>query len=139
MNLETIEIAYLWAVLGGVLYFVIGWAWYSPLLFVNQWMAAQGRPASDATGEMPNPVNLALNLLGSVVMAIIVASLYEWAGGDGIVDGIAAGLIVSVGVVAMEALKGVAYYEQSWRLYAINTAYAVVGLGAAGALYGLMA
>lgn len=139
MNLESIEISYLWAVVGGVAYFAIGWAWYSPLLFVDRWLAAQGRTVEQTQGEQPNPVLLGLNLAGSIVMVMIVASVYHWAGGDGLVDGIAAALVVSVGVVAMEAFKGIAYYNHSWTLYAINTGYAVVGLGVAGALYGALA
>ncbi len=139
MNLETIEIAYLWAVLGGVLYFAIGWAWYSPLLFVNRWLAAQGRTMESTQGEQPDPVMLGLNLVASIIMVLVIAAVYEWAGGDGLVDGIVASLVVSVGVVAMESVKGVAYYNNSWTLYLINTGYAVVGLGAAGALYGALA
>ena len=57
MNLESIEIAYLWAVLGGVLYFAVGSLWYSPLLFTDRWLAAQGRTRdADGGGAMPDPL-----------------------------------------------------------------------------------
>jgi len=54
-------------------------------------------------------------------------------------DGIAAGAIIGVGVVAMEGLKAVVYDKHSWPRYAINNGYSVVGIVAAGAIYGAFA
>ncbi|MEX1023370.1 MAG: DUF1761 domain-containing protein [Dehalococcoidia bacterium] len=138
MNLESIEPNYLIALIGGVAYFAVGWAWYSPMLFTDRWLAAQGK-TREGTATAPEVVPLALNLVASIVVAMVVAAIYEWGGGDGVVDGIVASLIVSVGVVAMEAFKGIAYYAQTWMLYAINVAYAIVGIGVAGAIYGAFA
>jgi hypothetical protein len=137
VNLESLDLNYLIALLGGVVYFLIGWAWYSPFLFADRWMAARGKTSADM-GAGPGPM-MALNLVASLVTVFVVAAVYDWAAGDGLADGLVAGLIVGVGVVAMESLKGVVYYSESWTLYLINTGYAVVGLAAAGAVYALLA
>jgi len=138
MNLESLEIAYLFAVIGGVVYFLLGWAWYSPLMFVKPWLAAQGKTMESMSGSGPGPV-MALSVLGSFVVVFAVAAIYEWASGDGLVDGIAIGLLVAVAIVAMENFKNVVYDEQSWTLYLINNGYVVVGLAVAGAIYGAFA
>lgn len=138
MNLESLDLNYLIALLGGVVYFLVGWAWYSPFLFGDRWLAAQGKTSADTAGG-PGLTMMALNLVGSLVTVFVVAAVYDWAAGDGLVDGLVAGLIVGVGVVAMESFKGVIYYSESWTLYLINTGYAVVGLAAAGAVYALLA
>lgn len=137
MNLESLDLNYPIALLGGVVYFLLGWAWYSPFLLANRWLAAQGKTPDDISGG-PGPL-MALNFVASLVTAFVVAALYEWAAGDGVVDGLVAGLIVGVGVVAMESFKGVVYYSESWTLYVINTGYAVIGLAAAGAVYSMFA
>lgn len=137
MNLESLDLNYLVVLLGGVVYFLLGWAWYSPFLLANPWLAAQGKTPDDIAGG-PGPL-MALNALACFVTSSVVAAIYEWAGGDGLADGLVVGLIVGVGVVAMESFKGVVYYSESWTLYVINTGYAIVGLAAAGAVYALFA
>jgi len=104
VNLESVEPNYLLAVAGGVAYFLLGWLWYA-LIFQKAWMAASGRTMEDMQGS-PS-VLMALTFVGGIVTSVVVAFLYEWAGGDGVVDGVAAGAIIGIGVVAMEGLKAV--------------------------------
>lgn len=135
MNLASFDINYVAAVAGGVAYFALGALWYTAL-FGAKYRALRGISEADATSP---PAMMAITGLAGIVTTMVVGLLYEWGGGDGLVDGIVVGLIVGVGVVAAEALKSVVYEQHSWALYAVNNGYAVLGVGLAGAVYSLLA
>ncbi len=126
--------------LGGIVYFALGALWYT-VLFGERWIAATGRTREEFPSS--SPALMVLTLVGAIVTTAVVAALYEWGGGNGIVDGLIAGLVVGIGVVAMEGLKNVVYNVDErahvWPLYAINTAYAIAGLALAGLVYSLLA
>jgi hypothetical protein len=143
MDFETLDFGggeYLGILVGAIAYFALGALWYT-VLFGERWRAATGRTRE----EFPNasPAWMALSFLAGIVTTAVVAALYTWSAGDGIGDGILAGAVIGIGVVAMEFLKNVVYnfdtQQRPWPLYAINAGYAVVGLVLAGAIYSLFA
>lgn len=146
MNLESLDLSgasYLAIVVGGVAYFALGALWYT-LLFQKPWMAATGRTEQEFEELVgASPAWMLATLVGAVVSTAVIATAYEWGGGDGILDGVVVGAIIGAGVVAMEGLKNVIYNfddrSHPWRLYGINTAYAVLGFVIAGAVYGAVA
>lgn len=144
MTLEALGFGtrdYLAVVAGGVAYFALGALWFSAL-FGRRWMAATGRSAEEFADASPGP-GMLLTLVGAVVTAGVVAAVFGWAGGSGVLDGMAAGALIGVGVAAMEGMKGAVYSfddrARPWALYAINAGYAVCGLVVAGAVYALIA
>ena len=46
-----------------------------------------------------------LSLAGCLVATAVLALVYGWAGGDGVLDRLVAGAILGVGIAAMEFLK----------------------------------
>ncbi len=69
----------------------------------------------------------------------MIASVYEWAGGDGLLDGLVVGGILAVGLVLGEGLKKVVFEEDSWELYIINHGYTLIGFLLMGGIYGVIA
>lgn len=139
MHLTPIDdLSILGILVGAALHFVLGAAWYSPALFSKPWMAALGKSPDDPPG-MPLAAGLVANGIGALVSTAVVGILYLWGGGDGALDGIVAGLLVGVGVVAMENLNRPFYEGAPWVLYTINSGYAVAGFALAGLGYALVA
>jgi hypothetical protein len=137
VNLESVDPNYIAMLLAGVAYAALGALWYSPLLFSNLWIRLSGRPMDGEGGG--GGAWIALTVVASIVSAAVIGVVYEWAGGDGVVDGLLVGGILFVGIVAMEGLKSVVFYGHSWPLYGLNRAYEGLGFLAAGAIYGLLA
>jgi hypothetical protein len=70
---------YLAVLVGGVLIFMLGGLWYSPVLFARKWMALQGKTEADlkaaaATSSMPLMYLRAFlcGLISSWVLAIVL-------------------------------------------------------------------
>lgn len=126
---------------GGLAYFLLGALWYMKL-FGNQWITATGRTPEDFEGEAPG-AEMLLTLGGGLVSTAVLALVYGWAGGDTILDGLAVGALLGIGVAAMEGLKPAVYNfderVRPWALYAVNGSYAVCGLALAGAVYAAIA
>lgn len=135
MDLASPDLNYLAAVVGGVAYFALGALWYT-VLFGKRWMALRGMAADDPGAP---PAMMGLTAIGGIVSALVIGAVYEWAGGTGPVDGLVVGAIIGAGVAAMESLKSVVYERAQWELYAINTAYVVLGFALAGLVYALIA
>ena len=122
---------------GALVHFALGAVWYSPPLFAKPWAAALG--IEMGAGGPSIAVPLVVNAAGSIVTTAVVGILYLWGGGDGPLDGIAAGLLIGAGIVAMENLNRPLYERAPWILYAINSGYAVAGFALAGLGYALLA
>lgn len=144
MNLEPIDLGtrVLLAILaGGVANFTLGGLWYMAL-FQKPWMNAIGRTAEDFKDGSPG-TGMLLTLVGCIVSTFATAVFYQWGGGSSVGDAAVVGLLVGVGVAAVEGLKPAVYnfdkQVRAWSLYAINTSYAVVGSVLAAVVYALIA
>lgn len=135
MNLDTVDINYLAVIVGAVVYYALGFAWYSFLLG-DRWLAATGRTREEIGGG-PGPLIVVFWIAGFVA-ATVIASVYEWANGDGLLDGLVVAAILAVGLVLGEGLKKVVFEQESWELYAINMGYMLAGFLLIGGIYGVI-
>ena len=64
-----------WAVLvAAIVVFVLGWLWYSPLLFYKPWMRARGLDPAAAMAGAKMPVGkLVIELVRCLILAYIIA------------------------------------------------------------------
>ncbi|MGY6518780.1 MAG: DUF1761 domain-containing protein [Lysobacteraceae bacterium] len=144
MTIETFAIGWsgLAAILAGAFaYFMLGAAWYMKL-FATPWLRATGRSVEEFD-EGPKGSALVLSLLSCLVATAVLLLVYRLAGGDGPLHGLAAGLLLGVGVAAMERMKTAVYCfdrrVSPWLLFAVDAGYAVCGMALAGVLVGLIA
>ena len=64
------------ALVAAIVVFVLGWLWYSPLLFYKPWMRARGLdPAVAMQGAKMPAGKLVIELIRCLVMAFVVAHL----------------------------------------------------------------
>ncbi len=70
-----VHVNFVAVLVAGLAAFVLGWLWYSPLLFVKPWMRARGiDPASMAGGKMPMGKMLA-ELIRCLLLAFFMAHI----------------------------------------------------------------
>lgn len=125
---------------GGLANFMLGGLWYM-LLFNKRWLAATGRTAEDFEGES-SASGMILTLIGCFVSTAVLALVYQWAGGSSLLDGMVVGLLLGVGVAAVEGMKKAVYNFDTrvkpWALYSVDVGYSVLGMVLAGAVYALI-
>jgi hypothetical protein len=110
----------------------LGALWYSPVLFGPRWQALTGR--SDAEIKATMPKALVVDLVGSLVMAIVLVHAVRFAGVSGIPGGAAIGAANWLGFIALTGLSVTLYENRKPALWLINSIFLLVALVIMGAL-----
>ena len=131
----------IWAVLVSALAtMVVGFVWYSPLLFARPWMVLMGQDPDDKAkiAEMQKSAgpSYMLSLVASLVAATVLGKLIAIATISTPLYGMKMGLAVWLGFVTTVQLTGSLFSRQPAKLYAINTGYQLVCFLAMGAIMG---
>src|SRR5208283_92543 len=120
-----------WAVLVSALAaMVIGFLWYSPILFANPWMRLMGFDPNDKAkiAEMQKGAGkiYGLAFVASLVSAVVLAKIIDVTSVNTILYGMKVGFAVWLGFVTTVQLTGALFGRQPTRLYVINTGYQLV-------------
>ncbi len=94
---------------------VVGFLWYSPILFAKPWMREMGYDLTDKARmeEMKKS-------------AFTLALFLHWTHAEGLHFGLMVGFHVWLGFVATVQFTGALFMKQSMKLFAINTGYQLV-------------
>jgi hypothetical protein len=121
----------------GVLIFVLGGLWYSPLLFAKPWIALMKLSEEEikkaaASSNMPLMYFMAFvcGLLVSLSMALLIGKYGEMS----ITGGLKLGFICWLGFAAATSFATAIFSMQDKRLWLINSGYNLVSFLIAGAL-----
>jgi hypothetical protein len=131
----------LWAVLAGALAtMVVGFLWYSPVMFARPWMVLMGFDPNDKARleEMRKGASAmyALSLVASVLAAAVLSKIVVIAGANSAFYGMKIGLAIWLGFVTTVQLTGAQFSKQPAKLYMINTGYQLVCYLVMGAILG---
>jgi hypothetical protein len=122
-----------WVLLAAVVVrMVLGGLWYSPLLFLNRWMALTGRTHADMNSRMP--MLLAVDFVSSLVMAFVLAHAVHYAGAVTWAQGAAVGFFNWLGFVATVTLGITLYERKPFALFVIANGWQLISLLAMGAI-----
>jgi hypothetical protein len=129
----------LWSVLvAAIATMVLGFLWYSPLLFAGPWMVLMGYDPNDKAklAEMQKGAGkmYALSFLASLVSALVLAKIIAITTVSSALYGMKVGFAVWLGFVTTVQLTGVLFAKQPVKLYLINTGYQLVCYLAMGAI-----
>jgi hypothetical protein len=129
----------LWSVLvAAVATMVLGFLWYSPLLFARPWMVSMGYDPEDKAklAEMQKGAGkmYALSFLASLVSALVLAKIIAITTVSSALYGMKIGFAVWLGFVTTVQLTSVLFAKQPTKLYLINTGYQLVCYLAMGAI-----
>ncbi|MGD0567572.1 MAG: DUF1761 domain-containing protein [Candidatus Sulfotelmatobacter sp.] len=130
-----------WAVLVSALAtMVVGFLWYSPVLFARPWMVLMGYDPNDKAkiAEMQKSAGPSyfLSLIASVISAAVLGKIIAVATINTPLYGMKMGLAVWLGFVTTVQLTNSLFSRQPAKLYAINTGYQLVCFLAMGAILG---
>jgi hypothetical protein len=124
------QVNWLAVLVGAVLYFALGAAWYAPPLFGRRWQKAIGWDPQRTPPQM-SATSYAVPLLTYLVIAAAIAMIAAATGSDTLGEGIVLGLVVGIGLFAMHTL-GDAVFDpnkpEPWVWFAITATYHVVGV-----------
>ena len=117
---------------------VVGFLWYSPLLFANPWMREMGYDPNDKakTQEMQKTAGPAYagSFVASLLSAFTLALILEGLQTADVPHGLMVGFHVWLGFVATVQFTGALFMKQSMKLFAINTGYQLVCFLVMGAI-----
>ena len=124
-------IPFWWLLLATVVYFGIGAAWYSPLMFAKPWMEEIKLKKADMNMAASAMVKTFISML---VLVGVEAYLVHTTGTKGLLRGAYLGFKLWLGFVATTALINSSFQGGSIRLYAIDQGYHLVGIVLTGAI-----
>jgi uncharacterized protein DUF1761 len=120
---------------------VVGFVWYSPILFAKPWMREMGYDPNDKSRvqEMQKSAGPAYlgSFVASLVSAFVLALFLHQMRAQSLELGLLVGSHVWLGFVATVQLTGVLFMKQSMKLFAINTGYQLVCYLVMGAILGV--
>jgi hypothetical protein len=140
MQEVVVPINTLAVVLAAVSTMVVGSLWYGPL-FGKEWMKLTGHKPDPAKKKEMGKL-YALQFLGSLVMAYVMAHTMVFAASYMKVTGVSAGLSNAfwswLGFVAPITLGTVLWDGKPWKLFAINAGHYLATMLVMGAILGAM-
>lgn len=131
----------LWAVaLAAVATMIVGFLWYSPLLFARPWMVAMGYDPDDKAklAEMQKGAGAmySIALAASLVSAFVLAKILVGMTIDSPLYGMKVAFAVWLGFVATVQLTDKLFGQRPMKLFLINTGYQLVCYLVVGAILG---
>jgi len=123
----------IWGVLvAAVATMIIGFIWYSPMLFAKPWTRLMGIDMNDKAklaGKL-----YGMSFVASIVSAVVLAKIIDITTVNTIPYGMKVGFAVWLGFVATVQLTGALFGKQPIKLFLINTGYQLVCYLAMGAI-----
>ena len=109
---------------------IVGFVWYSPLLFAKAWVREMGYDKNDKAKmeEMRKSAgpayagSFAASLLSAATLALVFHAMRL----EDLPHGLMAGFHIWLGFVATVQFTGALFMKQSMKLFAINTGYQLV-------------
>ncbi len=140
MYTPNLNINYWAIIVSMVVYFLIGWLWYSQLVFGKIWMKEMRLTG----GERPGAKEMARSMIMTLIACFLISYVFAhgmivwrpsvWWGINGIPDspsygfGLMSAIFTWIGYFVPIYLISVAYEKMSWKLFGINAGYHLVGL-----------
>ena len=118
------------AVLGAALSsMVVGFLWYSPLLFGKPWMKLSGLDEKRMNAAKKNmPITYAASFLMSLITAYTTAILISSLLVSTLQEGLILGSIMWLGFILTTMGTGVLFQRVPWKLFFINSGYQLVSM-----------
>ncbi|MEX0696849.1 MAG: DUF1761 domain-containing protein [Dongiaceae bacterium] len=129
-----VTVSWIAVIVAAVVRIAIGAVWYAPPVFGKQWQVATG--VEQGPSEMPQAI--AVQALGSLVMAYVLAQVIGHYETDGLLAGALVGILMWVGFVATIMLPGVLFEKRSLGFFGIYSGYQLVTLAIMGAIIGAL-
>ena len=116
-----VHVNYLHILVAAVVVFVLGWLWYSPLLFFKPWMRLRGLDpvAAMAGAKMPGG-KLVVEFARCFILAYVIARFVALLGIASALGAVHFGLSVWVGFPVIVLAGSVLWENNPWKVAAIH-------------------
>lgn len=109
---------------------ILGFLWYSPVLFARPWMLAMGYDPNDK-GKIEQMRKTAgpsylLSFVASLASAFVLAKIIDITTVNSALYGMKVGFAMWLGFVTTVQLTAKLFESKPWKLYLINTGYQLV-------------
>lgn len=117
-------------VLGAVANMLLGWAWYSPMLFGKKWAILIGSPMEDTAAWEARKAGMrkiyGVTFVAAIVMSFVMNWLVQALNVFTVGDAIQTAVLLWLGLVGATSLSGILFEKRPVALWAINTGYTLV-------------
>jgi len=117
---------------------VVGFVWYSPMLFARPWMKLMGIDPDDKAklAELQKSAgpSYGISFVASLVSALVLGKIILMSSVSTPLYGMKIAFAVWLGFVTTVQLTASLFARQPWRLYLINTGYQLVTFLLMGAI-----
>ncbi len=108
---------------------IVGFLWYSPILFGNPWMKLVGMTKESMSAAKKGMAQMyALSAVAGFVMAYVLAHFASYTGAKTITDALSLAFWVWLGFVATVKFTDVLFVKKPLRLYFIDSGYQLASL-----------
>jgi uncharacterized protein DUF1761 len=116
-----LHVNHLAVVVAAVAVFVLGWLWYSPLLFLKPWMRLRGMdPVAAMAGAKMPAGKLLVELARCLVLAYVIACLVALLGLGSWMGAVRLGLFLWIGFPVILLTGSVLWENVPWKVAAIH-------------------
>jgi hypothetical protein len=138
-----IEVNYLSVFIAAVASMVVGFAWYSPTLFGNQWMKYMGlnmKSIKKAQKEMGSlyMLSFVVALFSAFVLSHVMTMSESYFGYTRLATGITSAFWMWLGFIMPVQVTDTIFGNKKWGLFKINTSYQLASLIAMGIVLGIL-
>lgn len=130
--MHGIPINWLAVIAAAVVRLVVGALWYSPMAFGPMWQKTVGITQERMMAAMPRAI--AVDAVGSLVMAFILLHAVAYAGADSLVLGALVGALNWAGFVAVVLIATNVYEQRPLRSAYVSAGFNLVAMVLMGAL-----
>jgi hypothetical protein len=133
--IDFTEINYLAVLIATVVTMVLGFLWYSPVLFSNAWVKEMGLKREEMSGG--SPYAYVLTALTALFGVFILAILVSMVGEKTIANGITVGLLIGISISVKIGMNFL-FESRSLKLFIITIGYHLVTYLLTGIIIGAM-
>lgn len=138
----NVEVNYVAVVLAGIAFMILGFLWYSPLLFAKPWMKLKGYTAAsmkEAQSEMGKLYGLSfvLSLITAYVLSHVMGLSENFYGYTPVMTGVTTAFMMWLGFIMPVQVTATIFGEKKWKLLSIDTGYQLVGMLIMGVVLGI--
>jgi hypothetical protein len=133
--IDFTEINYLAVLIATIVTMVLGFLWYSPVLFSNAWVKEMGLKMEDMSGG--SPLTYIFTALTALFGAFILAILVSMVGEQTIATGVTVGLLIAISISVKIGMNFL-FESRTLKLYLITIGYHLVTYLLTGIIIGVM-
>jgi hypothetical protein len=130
--MQEIPINWLAVIVAAIIRLAVGAVWYSPVAFGKAWQKTVGITQDQMMGAMPRAI--AVDAVGSLIMAFILLHAVVYAGGNTLLLGAAIGALNWLGFVAVVLVATNVYEQRPLRSAYLGAGFNLVAMVLMGAL-----